>query len=117
MFKEKQAKSKQFTFDITELAKAKKYVKPTDLVIGKKYPFRGFYKSKDNGYGEAYVIFSDNFLLNASLNSFKYWESVVNETEGAVDNINAGKCVFTIEEYQLEKYHNKAYRIVLDDAE
>lgn len=114
MFNEKQSKKNQFTFDISALSEAKKYVKPSELILGKEYPMRGFYKTKDTGYGEAYVIFSDEFLVNASFNSFKYWADIINEDSAAVDCINDGNTIFWVEEYET-KFKNKGYRIVLGD--
>ena len=94
------------------------YVKLKELEAGSDnvYPLKGFFISKDHGYGEGAVLITDEVCVNIPE---RYVQTLRNmfDNDGWVQQIKAGGAGFYYETFYTDKYKREGYRITFVDLD
>lgn len=98
------ASNHEWSIDTTDF----KYVKCAELELGKNYPLRGCFITKDNGYGKGAVFITDDCLVNVPQANVDIIEEI-NKNEEYIEQIETGHAAFV-----LSTYENKQKKICYD---
>lgn len=83
----------------------------------KEYPVHGFYINRKSQYGDAPVIISDGFYVNAPRHMLDDVIKIMGDAE-AIDAVNNGLVAFKVRTYEAKNYNNKkCYGVEFVDVE